>query len=284
MSTTSFPDLSPADRGAAAITAWQDAMTRFARVIDESDPSDWDRPTDCPGWSVGDIVAHIIGIERLLGGEPDVPEELDWDQLPHVRNDFGRFTELSVAVRRDRSRDVVVAELHAWIEIRRQQLADGSQDADLPVVGPRGPTTFGDMLSMRTFDAWVHVQDVRRALGLPSGDLDGPGAQVAAARMARAMSYAFGKNLKAPARSTLRIEVTGPIAFSTGATIDDAGRGVEVDPEQLGEPTVGLSTDWETFAMLCCGRVDPASVADRLTLTGPADLAERLPAAISIAP
>jgi hypothetical protein len=36
--------------------------------------------------------------------------------------------------------------------------------------------------------------------------------------------------------------------------------------------------------MLCCGRVDPASVADRLTLTGAADLAERLPAAISIAP
>jgi uncharacterized protein (TIGR03083 family) len=179
---------------------------------------------------------------------------------------------------------VVVAELHAWIEIRRQQLASGPQDADLPVVGPRGPTTFADMLSMRTFDAWVHVQDLRRALGLPSGDLDGRGAEVAATRMAQAMPYAFGKNLRAPAGSTLRIEVTGPIAFTTGAAIDDAGRGVAVDPEQLGEPTVSLTTDWETFAMLCCGRVDPAAVADRLTLTGPADLAERLPAAISIAP
>ena len=32
-------------------------------------PGDWERPTECPGWSVRDQLSHLIGIERSLMGD-----------------------------------------------------------------------------------------------------------------------------------------------------------------------------------------------------------------------
>ena len=36
-------------------------------------PDEWSRPTECPGWTVLDLVSHLIGIERTLLGERDRP-------------------------------------------------------------------------------------------------------------------------------------------------------------------------------------------------------------------
>lgn len=36
----------------------------------ELDPDDWLLPTDCPGWSVHDNVAHVATFERMLQGHP----------------------------------------------------------------------------------------------------------------------------------------------------------------------------------------------------------------------
>lgn len=53
--------------------------------------ADWERPTDCPGWTVRDQLSHVIGIERaLLGEEPPRGDGLD---PPHVKNDFGALNE-----------------------------------------------------------------------------------------------------------------------------------------------------------------------------------------------
>jgi uncharacterized protein (TIGR03083 family) len=31
----------------------------------------WDLPTECPGWTVRDQVSHIVGVERMLLGDPE---------------------------------------------------------------------------------------------------------------------------------------------------------------------------------------------------------------------
>ena len=39
-------------------------------ACEQLDDEQWDRPTDCPGWSVKDNLSHLIGIERMLLGDP----------------------------------------------------------------------------------------------------------------------------------------------------------------------------------------------------------------------
>ena len=37
----------------------------------------WERPTECPGWSTGDIVRHCCWVEGMLAGRPMPEGELD---------------------------------------------------------------------------------------------------------------------------------------------------------------------------------------------------------------
>jgi hypothetical protein len=50
---------------------------------------DFDRATECPGWSVKDQMAHIVGAEKTFAGIPrprvTVPDH------PHIRSEFGRM-------------------------------------------------------------------------------------------------------------------------------------------------------------------------------------------------
>ena len=70
---------------------WGDIVALCDGLTDEQ----WARPTDCPGWSVQDNVAHMIGTERmLLGEQPDAPPV---DDAPHVRNDIGKANEQWIA-------------------------------------------------------------------------------------------------------------------------------------------------------------------------------------------
>jgi hypothetical protein len=41
-----------------------------ADLLDDLTDAQWDTPTDLPGWSVRDAVAHMIGTERMLAGDP----------------------------------------------------------------------------------------------------------------------------------------------------------------------------------------------------------------------
>jgi len=51
---------------------------------------EWKTPTDCPGWSVQDQVAHIIGTESWLLGQP-VPDHPPQD-MRHVKNELGQWS------------------------------------------------------------------------------------------------------------------------------------------------------------------------------------------------
>src|SRR5437016_5778549 len=76
---------------------WGDIISLCNGLTDEQ----WLLPTDCPGWSVQDHVAHMIGTERMLLGEQ--PEAPPVDDAPHVRNDIGKANEQWIATYRARS-------------------------------------------------------------------------------------------------------------------------------------------------------------------------------------
>src|SRR5262245_6081814 len=69
---------------------------------------EWQTPTDCSGWSVQDQIAHLIGTEAWLLGQP-VPDHIPRD-MGHVKNELGRWVEPWVDWRRSWSGTKVLAE------------------------------------------------------------------------------------------------------------------------------------------------------------------------------
>lgn len=270
------------------LDAWESTLRAVAELGKRLTPGQWEAPTECPGWTAGDIVRHLASLEAFLAGRRDPDHEVDWDARPHAQGDFGRRTETGVDVRRHLAQADACAELETLVDVRLAQImALDPLAPDTEVMGVFGrPVPLETLLRIRIFDSWTHLQDVRRAAGLP-GDLATPGAQVAAYQMARSTPFVLARNLGAPAGTTLRVTVTGPIAFDRWAGVDDDLRGVDLD--ELGRPdapTVALDTDWETYARLGAGRLDVTDpdVLARVRLGGDAELAARIPESLAITP
>lgn len=69
---------------------------------------DFEIQTECPGWTVKDQIAHIVGAEKSFAGMPR--PQVDVPDYPHVHSDFARYVEVDVEARRGMSGREVVAE------------------------------------------------------------------------------------------------------------------------------------------------------------------------------
>ena len=134
-------------------------------------PGDEALPTDCPGWTVLDQVAHVASTEAMVAGEP-VPD-VDVSDHTHVRHAFGERIEKYVESRRGRDLEEVLDELEERLEERLRVYHSGPEWAEQPVQGPFGTTSWARCSSVRIFDIWIHEQDIREALDRPGG-LDTP--------------------------------------------------------------------------------------------------------------
>ena len=140
---------------------------------------------------------------------------------------------------------------------------------------PIGPGTVTEFVRIRIFDAWVHEQDIRRALDLP-GELEGLVAAHAVGRIARAMPFVTARKAQAPDGVTVVFHVTGPAGRVVSVGVE-GGRGSELESEPA-SPIIRITTDVETFACLGCGRWDPSEAlrSGRVTVTGDTALGETI--------
>ena len=130
-----------------AIAALEEEWGVLASLFADLGADDWDRPTACPGWSVKDNLAHIIGTEAMLLGRPT--PDVDVSQLTHLRNDIARFNEAWVEHYRSRPADEVVAALDDAVAERRAALAAMDQAAfDAESFTPAGPDTYGRFMQI----------------------------------------------------------------------------------------------------------------------------------------
>ena len=258
--------------------AWQSAVDDFVELAQSLTQAEWDAPTALPGWSVGDVIAHVGWIEGVLVGEVDPPHEPDWSALPHVRSDFGRITEIPVDLRRTWPREAVLVELSDVVSRRIAQLGSGPQDPDAEVMGPFGPAPVGRVLRMRAMDTWVHEQDIRAALGRPA-HLDSPGAQATAAQLLPGLAKVWAKGAGASPGQVLRVVVSGPeLTAQCMVGVDDSGRARVMSDDlldQAGPATTTLSMPWATYLALACGRGDLARRRREVEVEGDRDLAEK---------
>jgi uncharacterized protein (TIGR03083 family) len=266
-----------ADSSKEALTAqlhevW-DALSELGRSVGDDE---WTAPTPCPGWDVAAQYAHVIGTESMLLGRPN-PEVPPPEGAAHVRNQIGGFNEVWVTALAGRSRAEVLDLLDEVIGARKEALAGMTEeDFDAPSWTPVGQADYRRFMQTRTFDCWVHEQDVRDALGRP-GHESGPAAEQALDEIVRATGFVVGKRGGAPEGSSVRIELTGPVVRRIEVEVTDRARVVD---GLAGAPTAVLTLGSTAFARLSCGRITPAEVADGalggVALEGDGELARRV--------
>lgn len=273
-SATPYPEL---------VAAWASAVEGFAATAESLTAEQWYAASVLPGWTNGDIVAHVVGIEQDLLGEPLPTIDIDWDTKPHARDLFSRYTEIAVEARRGEEPGEVCAELRKAISARRAQLATEPHDLGQVVRGPGGwELPRGVVVRMRCFDIWVHEQDLRMATGEP-GDLGTAAAWTAASQMVKGLGRTWAKAVGAPADRSAIVDVTGPgvvfrVQVATGE--DGRARAIEADPAARSDVIVTMS--WPTFAALSTGR--PAPEQPGIDIDGERGLGELLVTSLNIAP
>lgn len=228
--------------------------------------ADWKTPTEVPGWSVQDNLAHLTDIEARLLGRP-APDHAVPDELPHVKNDAGRANELFVDARRAWTGAEVLAEFVEVTDGRLAQLRAPDHDFGAESWTPVGPATVRDLLPFRIFDTWVHEQDMRQATGRP-GHREGPVAEAAMERVFAPIPYIVGKKAAAPEGATVVFALSGALARDVAIGVE-GGRARVLD-DTPAAPTVRIVTDTATFERLATGRLDPGAVLDdgRVRLEG----------------
>jgi len=258
--------------------AWRSASADFLDLVTPLSQAEWDAPTALPGWSAGDIVAHVGWIEGMLIGEFDPPHEPDWTALPHVVSDFGKITEVPVDLRRSWAREAVLIELADRIARRTAELESGPRDANIEVMGPLGAAPLGRVLRMRSLDTWVHEQDIRDALGRP-GHLDTLGAQATAAQLLPGLGKVWAKLAGAQPGQVLDVRLTGPgIEGGAIVAVGEDGRARMVGDDlldQAGAATVTLAMSWPAYLALSCGRGDAQAWREQVSVSGDPELAAR---------
>ncbi|MFF4950783.1 maleylpyruvate isomerase family mycothiol-dependent enzyme [Streptomyces chattanoogensis] len=255
----------------SSIDAWTHSIEAIAELVTPLVEGEWNRATDLPGWSVRDVVSHVIGLESEMLGDPRPIHTLPRD-LYHVRSESARRMEVQVDVRRHHTAPEMVSELEYTVIRRSRQLRNETRQPDAVVRSPLDedrPLDF--VLQLRAFDVWVHEQDLRRALGKP-GNLDSPGAHVTRDLLLKTLPGTVAKKAQAPADSAVVFDISGPLEFMRTVRVDAEGNGTINGSVSLG-PTVTLAMDWDIFHRLACGRIRPAAVAEQIKIDGDQALA-----------
>jgi uncharacterized protein (TIGR03083 family) len=249
---------------------WSDIGAVCADLTDEQ----WQLPTDCPGWSVQDQVAHMIGTEMMLLGED--PPLADIGHAPHVRNDIGKFNEQWVVLYRNRSGADTLADFRRVTGRRLDALrALPAAKWDEEGFTPEGPGPYRQFMAIRVFDCWYHDQDIREALDRP-GFLEGDVADLALGRIpTKALPYVVGKKAGAPQGATVVFDVTGRPPIEAAVGVDGRAALLATTPA---DPTTRLTFDRRTFARLAGGRWagETARAVGQVQVEGDAALGQRI--------
>ncbi len=267
------------ERGKAATAALEETWGSLADVCHALVPKEWALPTECPGWDVKDQLSHLIGIERLLMGEP-APV---WDGPlgDHVKSDFAAMNEAWVAVRRAEPGEAVLAEFNQVTAARLATLKTLTPE-EWEKVGwsPVGEVPYARFMETRVFDSWVHEQDVRHALDRPGG-LANLASAAGIGQVEAALGMIVGKKAGAPEGSVIRFDVSGDpgdarqvVLTIEGGRAKAAANGDVKDAKA----TVSLSMSAVDFVRLGCGRATAAQIDSDggMTVEGDAALGKKI--------
>jgi uncharacterized protein (TIGR03083 family) len=192
----------------------------FGTLIGSLDAQQWATATRCQGWAVADVAAHVTGsMADVVSGQ------LEGLGSPEV-------TAREVAERQGRSPAEMASEL-AQVTKLATELGDAFDDAAWEAPAPGGyDGSLGEGVEALWYDAYMHADDIRTALGRPP--VRGPGLRPAVIHVAMLLD----KRGWGPATLT----------FDGMETVEVGGGGRVLTGDPL------------PFVLVATGRGDPASL------------------------
>lgn len=278
--------MAPSDTHAAPPTdlstlveAWSQSAQAVIDLVGSLREPQMDAPTDLPGWTVRDIIAHLAHLESELAGEQ--PELAPLDAVPESArgNAFQAYTERGVAARRDRSTEALVTELTDAVARLRETLST-TPPPDPPASFPRPGRDWEPLLRDRCLDFWMHEQDIRRAIDQPGG-WDSPGAWLTLSVFRAALPFVVGKRVR-PAPGTVVSWVVQTPSGEQTTTVRMGEDGRARPDETSGSPDVSLTMTVHDFVLACGGRRRPQALTVRID--GDRNLGEAVLDAMAVTP
>jgi uncharacterized protein (TIGR03083 family) len=232
----------------------------------------WATDTCLPGWTARDVMAHVLGTESMLCGEPT--PEVDVSHLTHMKNPIAVANEAWVESIRPWSTDQLLARFADVAERRLSALDAMTQaDFDAPSWTPAGKDeTYGRFMRIRHYDCFLHEGDIRSAVGDPPraevGDI-----QSSLDEVATGLGYIVGRRAALTEGSRVQIDLTGAMEASYLVRIE--GRAAVVDSLD-GPPTVRVVMPVMLFLRLTGGRSDGFDSLDEVDIQGDGVLGRQL--------
>ena len=274
----------------ARVAVLRQEVAAFKERVATLAPEAWEQPSACQGWTVADVVAHLVGqdfalrLSRGLQGDSSPPEgappvaEHDEDQF--ARNIFQRAFNTREQVG-NRLQEVLFQRLdeavQAFAAVRPEQW-------DNLCYWPPGPEPVRVMLDMRISELAMHAWDVCSRFD-PAYRLSDGCIPALMDTTPRAVRRAFRPDPSLTTPLSFRFVIDRPVAAvfdlllaAEGATLGQVRSegGTLGEDRNLPAADVTFRCDGETYVMVMYGRVAPeAAMADgRLAWEGDAALAQ----------
>lgn len=166
---TAVPRLPQLDRDVAMRLAAQE-YTHFHAQLQQLDPDDWSRPTECPGWDVRAMAGHVLGMARMAASVPQAVH-----QMRAAKRRGGVMVDALTAVQVEEQAHLGVDDLVARFGRIGPKAAKGRRRApgfvrsrpmpeEQQVGDAREVWTSGFLLDViLTRDPWMHRIDIARA-------------------------------------------------------------------------------------------------------------------------
>lgn len=175
MTTAVHKDASPRRAALPRPTAMRLAATEYQRVVDlltSLRPPDWTKPTECPGWDVRAMAAHLLGMAEMAASIREQARQVKSAEK-HGGVFIDALTALQVTERADMTPEQIVARYtrvapkaargrsRAPGLIRRRTMPQQQRVGDQPE-----SWTIGYLVDViLTRDPWMHRIDITRATG-----------------------------------------------------------------------------------------------------------------------
>ena len=219
------------------VNGFVDELTEFRTLVASLSEAELETPSRCEGWTVRDVASHVTGqLSDIVNGRLDglgTPEK----------------TQGQVDDRRERTAAELAAELGEAAALGKTVL-ESFDDAAWAAPAP-GPVevSLGEGVEGLWYDAYVHAEDIRAAVGRPS--VRGAGLRASVAHLADLLTQ------KGWGPATLAFDGIEPFAVSGGAGTGTGGKTIGGDPLD--------------FVLVATGRRDPATLGldDKVNVYAP---------------
>lgn len=271
----------------AALHLFPGERAALLELLRDLSPADWELPTACPGWSVKDVAAHLLGddIGRLSRGRdgyvnPAFAAGSDIATLPGLVAAIDRQNAVWHAGARRMSPRVIVELLGLtgeWTQAHFESLELDAPGMPVDWAGPEPAPVWFDVAREYT-ERWHHQQHIRDAVGRPGlkeRAWFAPVLDTFARGLARPLV-----EVAAPTGTALRLTITGEAGGEWVALRDDTGWRLGIGPEIVADACVDLDQEmaWRLFTKGIAR--DEARRAARIS--GDPNLAERVLDTVSI--